>query len=312
MDTSESGFDVGFGGGVAFGADFGTDSFERRLLETNIYDPADPSAGIRPLSTCWLYPERTRTMTRAASPALLLATVLALTACGGADGADAVTVASGPTAVRTDASSTTVPTEPSAAETSDQPSAAEPDPGTTVAPAAEPVRSDLDVGAPEGWQTWRVDRVVFALPEQWEPDPDRTIPSASASFFLPLNADGETVAAAAFFVETGAVGPLGIRTDLLEQIRNDQTGTEPVRGPEELDVPGSAGASRIDYAYDVTVAETGRSAPSLQVDVTIQMADPGPQYGIFFSGTQGVIDEADLTAFAESFQVLDEQGQLVG
>ena len=98
-----------------------------------------------------------------------------------------------------------------------------------------------------------------------QPYPDRNIPSASASFFSPLNTDGETVAGAAFFIETGAVGPLGIRTELLEQVRGSQTGTEPVRGPEGLDVPGSAGASRIDHDLPGDRRPSALLVPSLLV-----------------------------------------------
>jgi len=246
-------------------------------------------------------------MMRAGTTVLLAVAALTMAACSGGEPTPAPTSAAEPTAARTDASSTVPPREATA-----EPSASvEPEPGTTAAAAAEAVPSDLDVGAPEGWRTWQVDRVVFALPEALEPSTDRNIPSASVSFFSPLQA-GETVSGAAVFVETGAVGPLSVRTDLLEQVRTSQTGTEPVRGPEELDVPGSAGATRLDYAYDLTIAETGRSAASLQVDVTIQMPDPGPNYGAFLSAVTSEVDEADLTAFAESFRVLDIQGEPVG
>ncbi|MFC3689747.1 hypothetical protein [Aquipuribacter hungaricus] len=252
-------------------------------------------------------------MMRAAVTASLVVAALTLTACSGADGGEATGPVSEPAPVRTDASSTLPPRGPSepAGDPSPSSSSAEPEPGTTVAPATEAVPSDLDVGAPEGWQTWQVDRVVFALPGDLVPSADRSIPSASVSFFAPLR-DGETVSGAAFFVETGAVGPLQVRTQLLEQVRTSQTGTEPVRGPEEVDVPGSAGATRIDYAYDLTVPETGRSAASLQVDVTIQMPDPGPNYGVFLNALTTEVTEADLTAFVASFRVLDAGGGLPG
>lgn len=252
-------------------------------------------------------------MTRAAPLVLLASTALLLGACAGSGAEDEETVGAGePTAVRTDSSSTLAPQPAPSSDGSSQPAPSEPQPGTTVAPAAEAVPSDLDVGAPADWNVWQVDRVVFALPGDFEPSTDRRIPSASTSFFSPLNADGETVAGAAVFIETGAVGPLEIRTDLLEQVRSSQFGAEPTRGPEPVEVPGALGATRVDYAYDLTVAETGRVAPSLQVDVTIQVPDPGPQYSAFLNATTEEVDEADLDTFVDSFRVLDEQGQVVG
>lgn len=52
VDTSDSGIDIHGGGGLQFALDVGSDSFERRLLEANVYNGADPAAGFQPLSTC--------------------------------------------------------------------------------------------------------------------------------------------------------------------------------------------------------------------------------------------------------------------
>ncbi len=236
---------------------------------------------------------------RTVRAAAVLAAVLMTSACGGsADDGEAPTE---PTSGPTGSSSGQTSAEPST-----QPSQGEPSPGTTAAAAADVSRSDLDVGAPEGWTVWQVDRLVLAVPPGFEPSADNSIPSSTVTFVPPPNDDGETLGALAVFVETGAVGPLAVRTDVLEDIRSDQTGTEPLEPAAELDVPGAVGATTLRYQYDIDVPETGRSTDSLQVDVTVQMPDPGPQYGAFLSASTEIVSTEDLDAFTGSLRVVDE------
>lgn len=239
---------------------------------------------------------------RTARVALVLSAVLMVSACGGSGGDEEPTAAApAPTPAPTDEGSAPEQVDPTPAPTTE-----EPDPGTTVAAAAEVTRSDLDVGAPSGWTVWQVDRLVFAVPPGMEPSEDNSIPSSTVTFVPPPNDDGETLGALAVFVETGAVGPLAIRTDVLEDVRNDQTGTEPLEPAAPLEVPGSAGASTLRYQYDVDVPETGRTTDSVQVDVTVQMPDPGPQYGAFLSASTELLSLEDLDAFSSSFRVVDD------
>jgi hypothetical protein len=163
------------------------------------------------------------------------------------------------------------------------------------------------VGAPEGWTVWQVDRLVLAVPAGMTPRREgEGIPSSSVTFLPEPDEDGEVRAALAVFVETGAVGPLAVRTQLLEQIRTDQTGTEPLEPPTEVDVPGSAGATSLRYRYDVRGPVTGATFDSLQVDVTVQVLDPGPQYGVFLSGAVDLLSEDDLDSLVRSLRVVDE------
>jgi hypothetical protein len=183
----------------------------------------------------------------------------------------------------------------------------EPEPGTTQGAEASAVPVELDVGAPEGWTVWQVDRLVLAVPPGMTPAGEgEGIPSSSVTFLPEPDEDGEVRAALAVFVETGAVGPLAVRTQLLEQIRTDQTGTEPLEPPTVVDVPGSAGATSLRYRYDVQGPVTGETFDSLQVDVTVQVLDPAPQYGVFLSGAVDLLSEDDLDSLVRSLRVVEQ------
>ncbi|WP_380164503.1 hypothetical protein [Jannaschia sp. R86511] len=158
---------------------------------------------------------------------------------------------------------------------------------------------------PDSWTAHEVEGLAFALPDYMQSTADLipgTVETLRASA-----AEGEVPAAAGVFVETGDVGPLELRADLIRQVRVDQLGAEPVGEPRVVDVAGAAGAVVLTWEWDYDYPG-GPTVASRQVEVVIAV-EGEQQYGMLVGGPEDVLTEEVVDDFLASLQVTAAGGQ---
>jgi hypothetical protein len=181
-------------------------------------------------------------------------------------------------------------------------------PAPGAAASATPTGADA-AGAevPGSWRTHQVEGLSFALPDFMVPAGDDLIPGTLQTLRATAASGGEVPAAAGVFVETGDVGPLELRAELIRQVRVDQLGAEPVGEPRVVDVEGAAGAVVLTWEWDYEFPD-GPTVPSRQVEVVIA-GEGEQQYGMLFGGPADVLTAEVVDGFLASLSVSGAGGQ---
>jgi hypothetical protein len=182
---------------------------------------------------------------------------------------------------------------------SDTPS---PSPPASTTPATVPT-------PPPGWSPAREGDLVFALPPGFTPRPDGSgIAGATHQWTKADDPELPLPPAAAVFVETGAVGPLGVRTELLSGVRSADLGARPFGPPQPVQVPGSVGANRLEWRWDYDVLADHDPVASRQVEVLVQTAGDR-QYGLMLGGPSAFLTDEVVNAFTSSIAVVPVDGR---
>ncbi|WP_460445186.1 hypothetical protein [Angustibacter aerolatus] len=177
--------------------------------------------------------------------------------------------------------------------TGDQPASASATPSATPSATATPSSSVSTPPVPAGWTPVRQDDLVLALPPGFAPvAAGGGMPGAAAQWTRP-DAKLPVPPAIAVFSETGRVGPLDVRADLLRTTRSAQLGAQPVGAPTSVTVPGAAGALRLEWVWDYAVVAGKPAVPSRQVELVVQTAGER-QYGLLVGAPETYLTDEVL------------------
>jgi hypothetical protein len=172
----------------------------------------------------------------------------------------------------------------------------------TSSPSAAPARPT----PPPGWTPAQQGRLAFALPPGFTARPGGAgMPGAAAQWTKTDAPELKIPPAVAVFVETGSVGPLEVRTQLVTQARTAELGAEPVGPAGDVRVPGSTGAKVVQWRWDYDFLRDQPPVPSRQVEVVVQTDGP-EQYGLLLGGPVDFLTDEVLSAFTGSLAVLPE------
>lgn len=182
--------------------------------------------------------------------------------------------------------------------------------GSPTTPSTASPTTPTDAGSrpptPPGWTAAQQGRLAFALPPGFTPRPEGAgMPGAAAQW---TKADDPTLKippAVAVFVETGNVGPLTVRTELVTQARTAELGAQPTGPASDLQVPGSLGAQAVEWKWDYDFLRDQPPVPSRQVEVIVQTQGP-EQYGLLIGGPVEFLTDDVLRAFESSIAVVPE------
>lgn len=161
---------------------------------------------------------------------------------------------------------------------------------------------------PPGWTAAREGDLVFALPPGFSPRPEGSgIAGATHQWTKTDDPDLPLPPAVAVFVETGSVGPLGVRTELLTSVRSADLGAQPFGPPQPVQVPGSVGANRLEWRWDYDVLADHDPVASRQVEVLVQTAGDR-QYGLMVGAPSSFLTDDVVNAFVSSIAVVPVDG----
>jgi hypothetical protein len=176
-----------------------------------------------------------------------------------------------------------------------------PGPAPTASRSGTPGRSPASAPTvPDGWAPVRQGALTFAIPAGFTKRPPGTgMPGATTQW---TKADDSGLAippAVAVFVETGQLGPLGVRTELLRDSRKATLGVDPTGPARQVQVPGASGAAVLEWVWDYDFLADKPPVPSRQVEVLVQT--PGPeQYGLLLGGPSKYLTDDVVTDFLAS------------
>lgn len=172
---------------------------------------------------------------------------------------------------------------------------------TSTTPATVPT-------PPPGWTAAREGDLVFALPPGFVPRPEGTgIAGATHQWTKTDDPELPIPPAVAVFVETGSVGPLGVRTELLSGVRSADLGAEPFGPPQPVQVPGSVGANLLEWRWDYDVLADHDPVASRQVEVLVQ-TEGDRQYGLMLGAPSAFLTDDVVSAFTASIAVVPVDG----
>jgi len=176
--------------------------------------------------------------------------------------------------------------------------------GAASSATAAPTGATATPSLPAGWTAAREGELSFALPPGFKVRPPGSgMPGATNQWTKTDDPQLAIPPAVAVFVETGRVGPLDVRTDLVGRARSAELGAEPVGAPREVEVPGSIGAQALEWRWDYAFVTGQPPVPSRQVEVVVQ--GPGPaQYGLLLGGPATYFTDELMTAFTSSLALL--------
>ena len=176
-----------------------------------------------------------------------------------------------------------------------------PSSSTSPSSAATPVASPT---VPAGWTGAQQGSLAFALPPGFTKRPEGSgMPGAAAQWTNTSDAKLAIPPAVAVFVETGAVGPLEVRTDLVGKARSAELGAQPVGPAATVDVPGSTGAKSLEWVWDYAPVQGQPAVPSRQVEVVVQTAGD-EQYGLLIGGPASYLTDEIVDSFLSSIAVV--------
>jgi hypothetical protein len=135
---------------------------------------------------------------------------------------------------------------------------------------------------PAGWTPVQQDELVLALPPGFTARPAGSGMPGAAAQWTDVDEPALAAPAVAVFVETGQVGPLELRTDLVSRARSAQLGVAPALPPRAVRVPGSVAARVLEWSWEQPVGGT-RPVASRQVELVVQAAGRR-QYGVLLGG----------------------------
>jgi hypothetical protein len=162
--------------------------------------------------------------------------------------------------------------------------------------------------APKGWTVTRQGDLTFALPPGFTQVAGGAGMPGAAAQWTKAGATGLAVPpAVAVFVETGRVGPLGVRTELVRRARTAELGADPFGPARPTVVPGSLGATTLEWVWDYDVVAGRRPVPSRQIEVLVQAAGPR-QYGLLIGAPATYLTDDLVDAFTASIAVLPTEG----
>lgn len=178
--------------------------------------------------------------------------------------------------------------------------------GSPTASATTPTTAASRPPTPPGWTAAQQGRLAFALPPGFAPRPEGAgMPGAAAQWTKTDDPKLKIPPAVAVFVETGNVGPLKVRTDLVTQARTAELGAQPTGPATDLQVPGSLGAQAVEWKWDYDFLRDQPPVPSRQVEVIVQTQGP-EQYGLLIGGPVEFLTDDVLQAFESSIAVVPE------
>ncbi len=178
-----------------------------------------------------------------------------------------------------------------------------PTPAPTVSPSGSGSPTGVTPTVPDGWAPARQDALTFALPAGFTKRPSGTgMPGAAAQWTKTDSTRLAVPPAAAVFVETGRVGPLGVRTELLKDTRTAQLGAEPKGPARAVRVPGALGATVLEWAWDYAFVADEPPVPSRQVEVVVQTSG-AEQYGVLLGGPAAYLTDQVVADFLASVAV---------
>jgi hypothetical protein len=181
-------------------------------------------------------------------------------------------------------------------------------PSPTRSPGPTPAAAATAPTPPAGWTAAREGDLVFALPPGFTPRPDGSgIAGATHQWTKTDDPQLPLPPAAAVFVETGAVGPLGVRTELLRSVRSADLGAQPFGPAQPVQVPGSMGANRLEWRWDYDVLADHDPVASRQVEVLVQTAGDR-QYGLMLGAPSTFLTDDVVDAFTSSIAVVPVDG----
>jgi hypothetical protein len=170
-----------------------------------------------------------------------------------------------------------------------------------TAPAAAPT-------VPAGWTPARQGDLVFALPPGFTIRPQGSgMPGASNQWTKTDDATLKIPPAVAVFVETGRVGPLGVRTDLIAKARTAELSADPVGPARSVQVPGSTGTNLLEWRWDYAFVAGQPAVPSRQVELVVQTSGE-QQYGLLLGSPATYLTDALVEEFTSSVAVLPTGG----
>ncbi len=159
---------------------------------------------------------------------------------------------------------------------------------------------------PAGWSPAQQGRLAFALPPGFTQRPEGAgMPGATAQWTKTDDPQLKIPPAVAVFVETGNVGPLEVRTQLVTQARTAELGAEPAAPASDLQVPGSTGAKAVEWRWDYDFVRDQPPVPSRQVEIVVQTTGP-EQYGLLLGGPVEFLTDDVLRDFEASIAVVAE------
>jgi hypothetical protein len=175
-----------------------------------------------------------------------------------------------------------------------------PTPAPTASQSPSPGQSPT---VPDGWAPARQGALVFALPDGFtKRPPGGGMPGAAAQWTKTDSTALAVPPAVAVFAETGRVGPLGVRAELLADSRKVQLGVGPTGPARQVRVPGALGATVLEWVWDYDVLADKPPVPSRQVEVLVQTSGP-EQYGLLLGGPSKYLTDQVVADFLAAVAV---------
>lgn len=192
--------------------------------------------------------------------------------------------------------------------------ACSPDGSRGSAPPAPAIPSGPTSGStsgstvPAGWTAARQGDLVFALPPgSTERPAGAGMPGAASQWTKTDDPALQIPPAVAVFVETGRVGPLAVRTELIARARTAELGAEPVGPARPVRAPGSIGANSLEWVWDYAFLTDRPSVPSRQVEIVVQTSGQ-TQYGLLIGGPASYLTDELVNSFTDSVAIVAGQG----
>jgi hypothetical protein len=161
---------------------------------------------------------------------------------------------------------------------------------------------------PQGWAPARQGALTFALPAGFTKRPPGTGMPGAATQWTKADSTGLAIPpAVAVFVETGRLGPLGVRAELLRDSRKATLGVDPIGPARQVQVPGAAGAAVLEWVWDYDFLADKPPVPSRQVEVLVQTSG-SEQYGLLLGGPSKYLTDDVVTGFLASVALQPAEG----